>query len=78
MASDGDFYILRKFDVESARIALWLQDGITQLSEKLKEVDQYYEENGAHCGKFRTNGPDARNDLLCEMAFKLERYRERL
>ena len=76
MASDNDFFILRKFAPESARVALWMQDKVSLLSEQLSEADKRYQEYGAHSGRFRTKELDQRSVLLTELANELDRYRK--
>ena len=76
MASDDDFFILRRFAPESARVALWLQDRISQLTAELKEADKQYEDFGWHSGQFRTDKvEDRRHDIMNKMALELDRYR---
>ena len=75
MGSDDDFFVLRKFNTESARVALWLQDRISLLSERLSEADKLCQDYGAHSGRFRTDGPDQRSMIISELAHELDRYR---
>lgn len=78
MSSSEDFFVLKRFERESTRVALWMQDRIAQLSEELDRVDKYYEENGDHCGRFRVPYPegDARLQILAKMQPQLKEYRK--
>ena len=79
MASDDDFFVVRKFGSVSARCALLMQDRIQNLSRELEKQDNLCESYGQHSGEFR--GPDGRNDftdrrhqLLDEITWRLDQY----
>jgi hypothetical protein len=42
IASDNDFFILRRFGPASARVALRLQDKVAVLVEQLRDLDKQY------------------------------------
>ena len=78
MSNDDDFFVMRKFEKESVRIALWMQDRVSQSSAELDRIDEYYKNEGAHCGRFRSSSPDqdARLQVLARMSGELKRYRQ--
>ncbi len=78
MASDDDFFVIRKFGCASARATLFLQDQITQLEEELQYQDDLCRQapkEDADCGTFRHDHWPRRNQILADLASKLERYR---
>lgn len=75
MASDDDFFVLRRFGELSARVLLRLQDRIAILEEDLQRVDRMCLEDGANNGTFRYDPSLERQQILDELTSRLERYR---
>jgi len=76
IASEKDFFILRRFTSLNTRIALALQDQVVVLEEQLKELDYGYSRRSArdlHNGSFRCDRED-RKALLEEITHKLSQY----
>lgn len=76
IASDNDFLILRRFGTLSARVALSLQDEISELEHRLGEYDAKYSDRNArdvNNGTFRDELPD-RKELFQIIADKICRY----
>ena len=77
MASDEDFFVVRKFGPVSARVILMLQDRIQYLSEQLEIEDEKCQAWGMHAGQFRDCSPnDLRLKLLDDLSWNIERYSE--
>lgn len=74
MSSDDDFFVLRKFGKLNARVALMMQDRITQLEEELGSIDEDCRHLGASNGTFRHDKFERRQQILEQLARKLERY----
>lgn len=78
IASDNDFFVLRRFASVSARVALSLQDQVTVLEEQLNELDWKYsrkEEEDVNNGTFRDDD-DERAELLESLRLKILQYSE--
>ena len=75
MASDDDFFVLRRFGELSARILLRLQDRITKLEEDLQRMDNDCLRGGFNNGTFRYDPIGERQLLLDELTSRLEQYR---
>jgi hypothetical protein len=78
LASENDFFILRRFSSVSIRIALWLQDQVTVLEEKLEDLDKKYSRKDAvdtNNGSFREDEDD-RAAVLSQLREKLVQYSE--
>lgn len=76
IASDNDFYIVRRFAALNTRIALALQDEVTVLEEELSELDARYSRRDAedlHNGSFRDDRED-RTALVEKIGEKLLKY----
>lgn len=76
LASEKDFYILRRFTSLNIRLALAIQDQVVELEEQLQELDYGYSRRSApdlHNGSFRDDRED-RKTLLEEIAQKLSQY----
>ncbi len=76
IASDDDFFVLRRFDALNARVALMLQDEISELEEELDMADKGYSDRNAedlHNGTFRGEQED-RSVIVQTLAKKLRRY----
>ena len=74
MASDDDFFVLRKFGTLSARVALMMQDRIVHLAEELDKEDRECRQIGANNGTLRYDPRPRRQEILEELAWRLERY----
>jgi len=77
IASDDDFYILRRFDVLGVRVLLALQDEIAALEEKLCELDRRYSSRrypDVNNGTFREDSED-RTTLVAKIGDRLKEYR---
>lgn len=44
MASEDDFFIIRRFQNLNARTILWMQDRIVQIEDRIKEIDKEVED----------------------------------
>lgn len=78
IASDDDFFVLRRFDSLGARVALSFQDEITVLEKELEELDGRHskrESENLHNGTLRNDRAE-RKILLDTIAEKLQRYSE--
>lgn len=78
IASDSDFYILRRFDALGIRAALALQDELSVLEETLNKLDKGYSRTEAvdvHNGTFRDDLDD-RMLVLTTISEKLYKYSE--
>lgn len=79
IASENDFFMLRRFSSISVRIALSLQDQVVMLEEKLNKLDWKYsrrEEEDINNGSFRDDD-DGRNALLEELRRAILKYSKR-
>ena len=74
MSSDDDFFVLRKFGKLNARVALMMQDRISQLEEELNYIDEDCRQLGVSNGTFRHDKIERRQQILEQLARKLERY----
>ncbi|KAL1882806.1 hypothetical protein Daus18300_000444 [Diaporthe australafricana] len=78
IASDNDFFILRRFGTLSSRVALSLQDEIVELEERLEECDVAYSSRDGedvNNGTFRDDLPD-RKELLQVIGKRITRYND--
>jgi len=76
ISSDDDFFVVRRFDTLSARVALALQDEIAVLEEELNEIDEVHskrESPDVNNGALRDDIPD-RKLLVDRAANKLRKY----
>lgn len=79
MASDDDFFVLRRFGDLSARVALHLQDQIVRLEEDLQHEDQVCRlapDAEADSGTFRLDPRPKRGRILTDLASHLGYYRK--
>lgn len=76
MASDDDFFVLRRFGELSARVLLRLQNEIVMLEERLQRMDRDCVEMGLDNGTFRNDPIWERRQLLDELTWRLEQYRK--
>ena len=77
VASDNDFFILRKFGALSARVLLGLQDQLTCLEQDLNELEKNTREKSApdvHNGSFRQETQEGRQVLVCHAQRLLRQY----
>ncbi|KAL2040567.1 hypothetical protein N7G274_006546 [Stereocaulon virgatum] len=74
MASDNDFFVLRRFGQVAARVLLRMQDRIAKLEEDLRCLDQVCMKAGLNNGTFRYEPKLEREDILDELCWRLEQY----
>ena len=77
MASDDDFFVVRKFGTVCARVILMLQDRIVILTEELEKEDNECRQLGLDNGTLRHDPRPRRQQILEELAWRLEHYSER-
>ncbi len=75
MASDDDFFVIRKFGEVAARVLLRMQDRIVQLEAKLQEQDRISVIHGLHNGTFRKEKNLSRDQIMDELTCRLSQYR---
>jgi hypothetical protein len=76
-AADDDFFVLRRFDVASARVLLAMQDRVTVLEERLDALDRKYSSVSSdhlNNGSFREEHSAERKDVLRELQSELLEY----
>ena len=76
VASENDFFMLRRFGAVSTRVALMLQDQVVVLEDELRELDRKYsgrEAVGVNNGTFRDDEKDRLN-VLEKLRLKLVEY----
>ncbi|ERF68124.1 hypothetical protein EPUS_06935 [Endocarpon pusillum Z07020] len=79
VASDNDFFILRRFSALTARLLLILQDELVELETQLSVLESRLSEKLApdvHNGSFRQETQKTRLDLIREIDKKLRAYNE--
>ena len=76
MASDDDFFVIRRFEKLGARVALLMQNRIVQLEEELRAEDVKCTTRGGDNGSFRKDRQTRRQEVMDELVWRLERYRE--
>ncbi|MCJ1483705.1 hypothetical protein MMC06_003873 [Schaereria dolodes] len=74
MASDDDFFVVRKFGTVCARVILMLQDRIVILTEELEKEDNECRQLGLDNGTLRHDPRPRRQQILEELAWRLEHY----
>jgi hypothetical protein len=77
IASDPDLFILRRFALESARLALWLQYQVPEASEGLESIDARHSQRDVediHHGSFQDDPEDRRRALETLLA-AISRYK---
>lgn len=77
VASDNDFFILRKFGALSARVLLALQDQLSELEEKLEALERSARDINTpdvHNGSFRHETCRERAALICNAQRCLQKY----
>lgn len=75
MASDDDFFVIRKFGEVAARVLLRMQDRIAQLEEDLQKQDQISVRQSLHNGTFRKEKNMLRDEIMDELTWRLKEYR---
>jgi hypothetical protein len=78
-SSHDDFFVLRRFSSLTARVLLSMQDEISELEEKLTNLERELRQPNAvdvHNGTFRGDTQKGRVDLVLEIRHKLKEYRE--
>ncbi|KAI1368717.1 hypothetical protein F5Y08DRAFT_227349 [Xylaria arbuscula] len=78
IASEDDFFILRRFDSLTIRIALLLQDEISVLENELAEIDERTSKKAAedvHNGSFRED-ISCRAEVLSKIRQRIPKYNE--
>lgn len=78
MASDDDFFVVRRYGKLGARIALYLQDQVAELEEQLNQQDRYCEDPAQgdwDNGTFRKDDNAKRKQIMEALSIRLERYR---
>ena len=78
VASDNDFFILRRFGTLHARVLLALQDRITVLESNLRAIDEdaSRDDDDYHNGTFREDRFHDRVMIIDEIRKKLGQYSE--
>ncbi|KAL2050846.1 hypothetical protein ABVK25_008907 [Lepraria finkii] len=78
LASDDDFFVLRRFGSSSARVALFLQDQVVETEHALMNEDAEAEavEEGVDNGTFRRDLRPERLRILGDLLSQLERYHQ--
>ena len=74
VASDDDFFVLRKFGTVSARVTLMMQDRIECSIRELEERDNECQEKGKHNGTFRYDEDRQRQHTLEKLSWQLGKY----
>lgn len=77
IASDNDFFVLRRFSALGARVLLRLQDQLSRLEEDLEELEMRVRKKDApdiHNGSFRQETETAREALVCQAERLLRDY----
>jgi hypothetical protein len=75
IASDSDFFVLRRFGQSAVRVLLRMQDYITKLEEDLQCLNQVCMQAGLNNGTFRYEPELERVDILDETGWRIEQYR---
>jgi hypothetical protein len=79
IASDNDFFILRRFSTLAVRVLLVLQDELSELEDQLAIIDARLSDPLApdvHNGSFRQETSELRLELIREIDQKLRSYSE--
>lgn len=77
VASDNDFFVLRRFSALTARVLLGLQDQLSRLEEDLEALEKTLRKKDApniHNGSFRDETETARETLVCQAQRLLRDY----
>ncbi|CAI6092007.1 unnamed protein product [Clonostachys chloroleuca] len=79
IASDSDFFILRRFSTLNVRIALALQDEVSHLEEKLTALDEKYSKKShadVNNSTLRSDQKEDRKAVVRDITQKLSIYNE--
>jgi hypothetical protein len=79
IASEDDFFVLRRFSIVTARVLLGLQDEIVELEGKLNDLDESLSRKDApniHNGSFRQETSTVRLSVLKRLEPKLRAYND--
>ncbi|MCJ1248357.1 hypothetical protein MMC30_005574 [Trapelia coarctata] len=79
IASDSDFFVIRRFGALNARVILALQDEISQLEEQLSSLEDIYsskDHEDVNNGSFRQESKPERATTVRELKIKLKEYNE--
>ena len=76
MASDDDFFVLRRFGRLSARVALLMQNRIVHLEEIVHAEDAKCVKGNGDNGSFDLDPSIERQNAMQELVWRLEQYRE--
>jgi hypothetical protein len=79
IASDDDFFVVRRFSTLTARVILALQDQLSELEEELAILENSLKRRDSpavHNGSFREETRVERIDLLLRINQKLREYSE--
>ena len=77
IASDNDFFVLRRFGALSARVLLELQDQLSRVEEDLESLEKRVRDEHApdvHNGSFRQETQIDREALVCQAQRLLKEY----
>ncbi len=77
VASDNDFFVLRRFGALSARVLLGLQDQLSRVEEDLEALEKKARDVNApdvHNGSFRQETQRDREALTCQAQRLLKEY----
>jgi len=77
IASDTDFFVIRRFGALNARVILALQDDISQLEEQLASLENLYSSKDyedINNGSFRQESKPGRAAIIRELKVKLKEY----
>ena len=75
MASDDDFFVLRRFGKLGARVALQMQDHIVRLEEELENEDRQCRDCEQSSGSLRDDPSERRQEILEELTVRIGSYR---
>ena len=78
MASDDDFFVIRRFEKLGARVALLMQNQIVQLEDALRAEDTSCTIARGDNGTFIGDPRPRRQQVMDDLVWRLERYREYL
>ncbi|PMD35042.1 hypothetical protein L207DRAFT_570622 [Hyaloscypha variabilis F] len=77
IASESDFFVLRRFDAASVRVALFLQGQVSDLVGDLEAIDQACSQKSApwhHNGSFRHETNESRVRIIASLQKKMTEY----
>jgi hypothetical protein len=77
IASDDDFFVIRRFSTLTARVILALQDQLSQIEEQLESLERQLkipEAGLVHNGSFQEEMHSSRTELVLKANLKLREY----